>query len=105
TCFALLRAAARRGIPFLVIEPAKGEYRGLLGDPEFADLRVFTLGDETVSPFRINPFQFVPGTNLITHLDHLKAIFNAAFPMYAAMPYLLEEALVEVYEERGWDLV
>lgn len=104
TCFALLKAAARRGVPFLVIEPAKGEYRMLMDDPDVRDLRVYTPGDETISPFRINPFQFVPGVNLVTHLDHLKSIFNASFPMYAAMPYLLEEAMVGVYEDRGWDL-
>ncbi len=105
TCFALLKAAARRGIPFLVIEPAKGEYRALFADPDLPDVRIYTLGQERTSPFRFNPFQFVPGVDLVTHLDHLKSIFNAAFPMYAAMPYLLEEALVEVYAERGWDLV
>jgi hypothetical protein len=104
TCFALLKAVAHSGVPFLVIEPAKGEYRTLLNNADVPNLRVYTLGDETVSPFRINPFQFVPGVNLVTHLDHLKSIFNASFPMYAAMPYLLEEAMVGVYEDRGWDL-
>jgi DNA helicase HerA-like ATPase len=105
TCFALLKALAARQVPFLVIEPAKSEYRGLMDDPDIRELSVYTAGDETISPFRINPFQFVPGVNLITHLDHMKSIFNASFPMYAAMPYLLEEAIVEVYEEQGWDLV
>jgi hypothetical protein len=110
TCFALLIEANKRSIPFLVIEPAKGEYRRLMSGPGMGakngieGLRVYTLGDEMVSPFRINPFQFVPGMNLITHLDNLKAIFSASFPMYAAMPYLLEEAIVRVYEDRGWNL-
>jgi hypothetical protein len=110
TCFALLLEAHKRGVPFLVIEPAKGEYRRLMPGARSGQaagiegLRVYTLGDEMVSPFRINPFQFVPGMNLITHLDNLKAIFSASFPMYAAMPYLLEEAIVRVYEDRGWDL-
>jgi hypothetical protein len=105
TCFALLKSLGAQGIPFLVLEPAKGEYRSLLGDSDIPDLRVYTLGDERVAPFRINPFQFMPGMNLVTHLDNLKAIFNASFPMYAAMPYLLEEALIACYQERGWDLV
>ncbi len=105
TCFALLKSVARRRIPTLVIEPAKGEYRGLLGDADIRNLRVYTPGDETVAPFRINPFQFVPGMNLITHLDNLKAIFNASFPMYASMPYMLEEAVVQCYEDKGWDLI
>ena len=106
TCLALLRSAFERGqVPFLVVEPAKQEYRVLLADPTMGrDLQVFTLGDETTSPFRINPFQFARGYPLLTHIDLLKAVFNASFPMYASMPYILEEAILDVYTDRGWDL-
>ncbi len=106
TCLALLRAAyEREQAPFMVIEPAKQEYRILLADPVLGrDLQIFTLGDDTTSPFRLNPFQFVSGYPLITHIDLLKAVFNSSFPMYASMPYILEEAILDVYTERGWDL-
>jgi len=103
TVFVMLRALVDQGVPFLVLEPAKGEYRGLreLGVP---DLTVWTAGDERHSRLRINPLQFIPGTNLMTHIDNVRAIFNAAFSMYASMPHLLERALLRVYLERGWDL-
>jgi hypothetical protein len=106
TCLALLRAAYEgEKVPFLVIEPAKTEYRVLLADPVLGkDLQIFTLGDETTSPFRLNPFQFARGYPLLTHIDLLKAVFNASFPMYASMPYILEEAILDVYTDRGWDL-
>ena len=105
TTLALIRALHGRGLPFLVIEPAKTEYRALLADPEIGPvLQVFTLGNEQVSPFRLNPFEFVPDFGLLTHIDLLKATFNAAFPMYASMPYLLEEAILDIYTLRGWDL-
>jgi len=106
TCLALLRAAfEREKAPFMVIEPAKQEYRVLLADTQMGkDLQIFTLGDETTSPFRLNPFQFVRAYPLITHIDLLKAVFNASFPMYASMPYILEEALLDAYTSRGWDL-
>lgn len=90
------------GVPFLVIEPAKSEYRQLLH--AIPNLRIFTLGNESVSPFRLNPFEFPRGVEVLTHIDYLKAVFNAAFPMYASMPYLLEEAIVEVYLDKGWEL-
>lgn len=96
--------------PFLVIEPAKTEYRSLHSAlPTTMPLRVYTLGNETVAPFRLNPFEFEtdddPGNaSLLTHIDFLKAVFNAAFPLYAPMPQVLEEALHEVYEDKGWDL-
>lgn len=106
TCLALLADAYRnRRLKFLVIDPAKTEYRFLLHAPSLGeDLLIFTLGDEQTAPFRLNPFEFVPGFPLLTHIDLLKAVFNAAFPMYASMPYLLEEALIAVYQERGWDI-
>ncbi len=101
-------------IPFLVIEPAKAEYRALATMDEFRDdLLVISAGiDRTAAcPLRINPFDFEPGSDtdanrvhVLTHIDRLKATFNASFPMYASMPYILEEAILEVYRERGWDL-
>ncbi|MDR1622303.1 MAG: DUF87 domain-containing protein [Synergistaceae bacterium] len=99
TCISLLR---NLDLPFMVVEPAKTEYRQILGF--MPDLHVFTLGSETVSPFRINPFEFSPGSELLTHIDSIKAVFNAAFPMYASMPYILEEAIIEIYRDKGWDL-
>jgi len=107
TCLVLLREAHRQGIPFLVIEPAKTEYRRLLADPDLGrDLWVFTPGEEgpAGSPFRLNPFEFARDFPLLTHIDLLKAVFNATFPMYGPMPFILEEAILEVYVERGWDV-
>ncbi len=98
----LMHLLQEGGVPFMVIEPAKSEYRQLLH--AMPELRVFTLGNESVSPFRLNPFEFPRGIELLTHIDYLKAVFNAAFPMYASMPYLLEEAIVEVYLDKGWEL-
>jgi hypothetical protein len=99
TCVTLLR---KLDLPFIVIEPAKTEYRQMLG--VMPDLQVFTLGSETVSPFRLNPFEFSQGSELLTHIDSIKAVFNAAFPMYASMPYILEESIIDIYRDKGWDL-
>ena len=107
TCMSILRQLQLTGIPFLVIEPAKSEYRQLLNDALFKELRIFTLGDETPnssSPFRINPFEVPEGVLIQTHLDYLKSLFRASFVMYAPMPYVLEEALYEIYRDKGWNL-
>ena len=96
--------------PFLVIEPAKTEYRALCNPLSGrADLRVYTLGNEMIAPFRLNPFEFETNDEpetaaLLTHIDFLKAVFNAAFILYAPMPHVLETALHEVYEDKGWDV-
>ncbi|MBR4329992.1 MAG: ATP-binding protein, partial [Candidatus Riflebacteria bacterium] len=101
-------------IPFMVIEPAKAEYRALAEMEELKDdLLVISAGVNRteVCPLRLNPFDFDPGSDsdasrihVLTHIDRLKSTFNASFPMYASMPYILEEAILEVYRERGWDL-
>ncbi|GAB5521693.1 MAG: hypothetical protein RhofKO_39440 [Rhodothermales bacterium] len=91
--------------PFLVLESAKRDYRRLLADPAFADdLRVYTVGDATVSPLRLNPFFVLPGASVAWHLDFLKALFQASFSFYGPMPAILEKCLGRVYTRRGWDL-
>ena len=101
TCHKLLREAK---IPFLVIEPAKTEYRALLQSEGFENCVVFTIGNENVAPFRFNPFEMVEGEDLSSHIDMLKAAFTSAFPMEGSMPQLLEEAMYKCYEEKGWDI-
>jgi len=107
TCMEMLNQLwSRFGIPFLVIEPAKSEYRELFNIKAMrSELQIFTLGDERTAPFRINPFEITPGTLVQTHLDHLKSVFNASFVMYSPMPYVLEQCMHEIYEDKGWDLL
>lgn len=106
TCFNLLDQLwkGKAGTPFLVIEPAKAEYRSLMNIEGYEDLQIFTLGDEMASPFRLNPFEIMDGVKLQTHMDNLRAVFNASFIMYAPMPYVLERCIHEIYKDKGWDL-
>ncbi|RJR44328.1 MAG: ATP-binding protein [Deltaproteobacteria bacterium] len=106
TCFSLLEQVwdEGRGIPFLVIESAKSEYRSLIKIPAFQKMKIFTVGDETTSPFRINPFEVPQNILVQTHIDYLKSLFSAAFVLYPPMPYVLEQSIQEIYEDRGWDL-
>lgn len=100
TCQTLLKEADYK---FLVIEPAKTEYRALMNLPDFKNVTVFTVGDELTAPFRLNPFELVHGESLTAHIDMLKATFTSSFPMEASMPQLLEEAIYKIYEDKGWD--
>jgi hypothetical protein len=105
TIFYLLKQAGRAGVPFLVIEPAKTEYRSLLDDPELASpLQVFTPANERVSPFRLNPFEVLPGTPVSTHIDLLRSVFAASFGMWTPLPQVLERCLHAIYQDKGWDV-
>ncbi len=101
TCHKLLKESA---VKFLVIEPAKTEYRALINSPHFGNVIVFTVGDELTAPFRLNPFELVRGESVSSHVDMLKATFTSSFPMEASMPQILEEAIYKIYEDKGWDI-
>lgn len=104
TCLGLLLQLWEKGIPFLVIEPAKAEYRALL-ETLRDDLLIFTLGDESTSPFRLNPFEIQPGARVETHLSAVAAAINAAIPTFGVLPTLIEQALERLYLDKGWNLV
>lgn len=94
-------------IPFLVIESAKQEYRGLLRVEGFDDtdnLRVYTLGNEVCAPFRLNPFELLPGVRVEAHISKLQTCFEGALPPIGPLSSLIHEALLIVYREKGWRL-
>jgi len=96
---------APHNIPFLVIESAKQEYRGLAAVPIFKEsLRIYTLGNDVCVPFRLNPFQLMPGVRVEAHLSKLQTCFEAAIPPVGPSSSIIAEALQLVYEQRGWRL-
>lgn len=85
---------------FLVIEPAKGEYKNVLGG--FDDVCVYGTNPMYTELLHINPFSFPKHINVLEHIDRLVEIFNACWPMYAAMPAVLKDAIERVYKDKGW---
>lgn len=105
TTFCLLSELIKENnrIPFLVIEPAKGEYKY-----EFCNLpgiNIFCTNALIGRFFKINPFRFNPAVHILEHLDRLVEIFNTCWEMYAAMPAILKDAIEKTYEKKGWDLL
>jgi hypothetical protein len=100
TCMRLLMES---DLPFMVIEPAKTEYRALYTLDN--TIEYYILGREDLTPFRLNPFELVSRKeNLAGHISTLNATLAAVFPMEAAMPYLVEEAIIKAYKAKGWDI-
>lgn len=91
-------------LPFLVIEPAKTEYRILMNNKETEDILIFTLGKDDVAPFRLNPFEFFEGESITSRVDMLKAAMEASFDMEAAIPQIIESAIYSCYEDYGWNI-
>jgi hypothetical protein len=101
TIHVLLEQLTKQGIPFLVLEPAKTEYRKLVRSLD--NVTVFTPGNENINPLRLNPFEPVGNTPVSVHIDLLRSAFSAAFGMWTPLPQLVERCLHEIYEDRGWD--
>lgn len=100
--YRILEQADRHDVGFLVIEPAKGEYKDAFGnDP---DVSVFGTNPAYAPLLRLDPFSFPEGVHVLEHLDRLIEIFNVCWPMYAAMPAVLKDAVERSYEDCGWDL-
>jgi len=116
TCRRLISELMQRGVNFMVIEPAKDEYvqlalaynqAGTFDRP----ITVYTpgrtkWGGQQLDQLQLNPFDIVQlqgaTVPVMPHLDRLKSIFNASFPMQEILPVILEEALVDLYDSQGW---
>ena len=85
---------------FLVIEPAKGEYKNVLGG--HCDVKVYGTNPRITELLKINPFSFPDSISVLEHIDRLTEIFNACWPMYAAMPAVLKDAIEKAYKDKGW---
>ena len=102
TVYEILSQLDAGGVNFMVVEPAKGEYKNVFGNR--SDVHVYGTNPKITELLRINPFRFPEGIHVLEHIDRLTEIFNVCWPMYAAMPAVLKDAMLQAYEVCGWDL-
>lgn len=102
TVYQMLCELAIDNIPFLVIEPAKGEYKDAFGS--WPSVSVFSTNPKEAALIHLNPFRFPDSVHVLEHVDGLIEIFSACWPMYDAMPAFFKSAVLAAYEKCGWDL-
>ena len=90
----------QHNVPFLVIEPAKNEYRALV--QSIPDLQVFTPGKNFISPFVFNPFVPPKRVKLETYKSTLKTAFSAAVSMSSPLDKIFEESINNCYSDFRW---
>ncbi len=100
--YQLLESVLQHNVKMMIIEPAKGEYKQIFGG--LKGIKIFTTDPNSYRILRINPFQFPSNIHLLSHIEQLLQIFNASWPLYAAMPAILKQAVVEAYVKCGWDV-
>lgn len=91
-------------VPFLVLEPAKQEYRALAMIDGMEDLCVFSPGADTKFPLHINPFQFPVGLTLAEHIANLNSVFAGAFELIPPSPFLIDGCIEKIYLDKGWNI-
>lgn len=99
TMYLLLSQLKENGKKILVIEPTKGEYKNI-----FSDADVYGSNPKKTRLLRMNPFEFSDEIHIYEHIDRLVEIFNACWPMYAAMPVVLKKSITDAYRKCGWNL-
>jgi uncharacterized protein len=109
TVRALLEAASGAGIPWLVVEPAKAEYRLMAARLPGTEVVRIRPGESDAIAAGLNPLEPAPDEAgrrfpLQTHADLVKALFIASFRSEEPFPQVLSAALTRVYENAGWDL-
>lgn len=100
--YQILTELHQDGIPFLVVEPAKGEYKDVFGN--WPDVNVFSTNPKIAPLINLNPFKFPDSIHVLEHVDGLVEIFSVCWPMYDAMPAFFKDAILRSYEAVGWDL-
>jgi hypothetical protein len=102
TVYQILMELHQGKIPFLVVEPAKGEYKDVFGN--LPDVNVFSTNPNIAPLINLNPFKFPESIHILEHVDGLVEIFSVCWPMYDAMPAFFKDAILKSYESVGWDL-
>ncbi|MBN1266383.1 MAG: ATP-binding protein [Anaerolineales bacterium] len=116
TCRRFIEELLHNQVNFMIIEPAKDEYvrlaLGYNASGMFEQKIAIYMpgrddwGGQQLQQLHINPFDIIrlkgAHVNVMPHMDRLKSIFNASFPMYEILPVILEEGLVDLYESQGW---
>lgn len=102
-CYGLIDELRKKDIRFMVIEPAKGEYRQVFGG--IKDIHIFGTNPNLTPLLKINPFSFPDGIHVNEHMNRLLELFKSCWPMYAAMPEVMKEGIELIYRRCGYNLI
>lgn len=104
TMLHLVTQLRKRNIPFLALEPAKKEYRALLGYKEMQDVYLFSPHLQSKFPLQMNPMAFPIGTRLSEHINALLEVFEGSFTLEGPTYKFLSSSIQRSYTNLGWDI-
>lgn len=104
TMLHLVTELKKKEIPFLVLEPAKKEYRAILGNEIMRDVHLFSPHLQSHFPLRMNPFEFPAGVRLSEHINALLEVFEGSFVLEGPTFKFLSSSIQKSYTDLGWDI-
>lgn len=104
TMLHLVSELRKRQIPFLALEPAKKEYRALLGFQDMRDVYLFSPHLQSRFPLQMNPLEFPKGTRLSEHINALLEVFEGSFTLEGPTFKFLSSSIQKSYTDLGWDI-
>ena len=104
TMLHLVTQLRKKGIPFLALEPAKKEYRALLGYKEMQDIYLFSPHLQSKFPLQMNPMAFPTGVRLSEHINALLEVFESSFTLEGPTYKFLSSSIQRSYIDLGWDI-
>ena len=104
TMLHLVTELKKHNIPFLALEPAKKEYRALLGHKSMENVFLFSPHLQSRFPLLMNPMDFPRGVMLSEHIDALLEVFKGSFILEGPTYKCLSDAIVKAYEKYGWEI-
>lgn len=94
----------QNNVPFLVLEPAKKEYRELLTHETMKDVYLFSPHLQSKFPLRVNPLAFPNGVMLETHIESLLTALKGSFMVEGCAYKILSASIEKAYINKGWDI-
>lgn len=104
TMLHLVTQLRKGGIPFLALEPAKKEYRALLGHKDMQDVYLFSPHLQSRFPLQMNPMEFPKGVRLSEHINALLEVFEGSFMLEGPTFKFLSSSIQRSYTDLGWDI-
>lgn len=102
--FHLISEFRKKQISFLVLEPAKKEYRTLLTCKDMRDVYLFSPHLKSKFPLQMNPLEFPHGVQVSEHINALLEVFEGSFLLEGPTHKFLSNAIQKAYENKGWDI-
>ena len=104
TMLHLVTQLRKHDVPFLALEPAKKEYRSLLGHAEMQDVFLFSPHLQSHFPLQMNPLEFPKGVRVSEHINALLEVFEGTFALEGPTYRYLSISIEKAYTALGWDI-